>query len=222
MKGQKYIQRAIFAVLVLIFQIVLHSNSFAQIKAETKPELKVAGVELGNRESAREFLSKGFHPKIGEDKRAHYYFYNEWGTQVMRLTAPSVEDKYFITEIEVYRVSKKYRKRHFHLEETKYFQTESGIFIGFKQTAGFFLLAIENLGGINRFKPKNLIKLKGEPDERKKTDKKRETLTYEFSGIELSDKKTSANYRADYEFYKNKLRRFTLKITPEKIFAKEQ
>lgn len=223
MKKSKYYRLGIFLVLFAVFQIGLANYANAQESAEAKPEMSVIGIELGDRESAKKFLIDGFHPKVEEDGRASYYFYNRWGSQVMRLTAPSVEDKYFITEIEVYRVSKKYRTRHYQAKETKYFETENGIFIGFKQSAMYFLAAIENAGAINRYKIKNVINLKGEPDEHNKTDKKRETLQYKISDVKLSDGKTNVDYEATYKFYKNNLRGFTIKILPkEENLAKEK
>lgn len=223
MQKQKFYRLAGFLAMVTLLQFAFVVSSNAQDSEELKPEMKVVDIELGNRESAEKFLSNGYHPKVEEDGRASYYFYNEWGSQVMKLTAPSVEDKYFITEIEVYRVSEKYRDRHYQAKEIKYFQTENGIFIGFKQSAMYFFAGIKNAGSLNIVKPKNLVKIKGEPHVRNKADKKYETLIYKIPNIKLSDGKTDASYEASYEFYKDTLKRFTLKIVPdEKNLAKEK
>lgn len=223
MDRQKLYHLACLLAVAAIVQTMLTIDANAQDREGSTPEMSVVGIELGNRVSAEKFLTEGHHPQIGADGRASFYFYNVWGSQVMRLTAPSAEDKYFITEIEVFRVSRKYRKCHYMADEVKYFQTEGGVFIGFKQSAMYFLAAIENAGSINRFRPKNLIKIKGEPVARSKTGKKSETLVYRIPGITLSDKNATADYEAQYVFYKNKLKSFTLKISPvEKNLAREK
>lgn len=225
MQYQRFLRIVSLSAAVIIIQLAFAPTAEigAQDKIDRKPEMSVIGIELGNRASAEKFLTAGHHPQIGADGRASFYFYNVWGSQVMRLTAPSAEDKYFITEIEVFRVGRKYRKCHYMADEVKYFQTEGGVFIGFKQSAMYFLAAIENAGSVNRFRPKNLIKIKGEPAVRNKTGKKGETLVYRIPDITLSDKMTTADYEAHYQFYKNKLKSFTLKISPvEKNLAREK
>lgn len=212
MKKQNYYR---FALALLLFQIIFVSSGKAQNSGETKAEIGVAGIEIGNRESAEKFLKEGYSPRLEEDGRVAYYFYNKWGTQVMKLTANSLEDRYFITEIEVFRVSPKYRKNHFQAEDIKYFATECGIFIGFKQSAAFLIAGLENTGKINKFKPKNIISLKGEPAERTTEDKKSETLSYKIMNVKLADSTESLNYEETYEFYKDELKRFTLKIVME-------
>lgn len=203
-------------VVLVIFQIVLVTGLQAQEASETKADLSVAGIELGNRESAEKFLKDGYSPRIEEDGRVSYAFYNEWATQVMRLYAPSMEDKYFITEIEVYRVGRSYKERHFHLKDVELFQTDGGVFIGFKQSAAFLIAGIKNAGKINEFKPKHIVKQKGEPTERvEKPEEKRETLIYKTESIKLSDE-TTAKHEAEYEFYKDKLKKFRVKIESEK------
>jgi hypothetical protein len=207
---------SIVAVFVF-FQAIFVFTVKAQETAQIKPELKVAGIELGNRSLAEDFLKNGYSPRVEDDGRVAYYFYNKWANQVLKLSAPSIEDKYFITEIEVFRVNRKYRERHFQLEDTKFFETESGIFIGFKQSAMFLIAGIKNAGSTNEFKPKHIIKMQGEPTERIEPDKKYETLIYRIADLELKDEKTRVKYEAKYEFYKNKLKRFSLKIIPNPV-----
>lgn len=202
--------------LVVTFQLVFVLSIHAQDAEELKPELSVAGIELGNRESAKTFLKDGYSPRLEKDGKVGYYFYNKWANQVMRLSAPSMEDRYFITEIEVFRVSRKYQERHFQAKEYKFFETEGGIFIGFKQSAMFMIVGIKNAGKINQFKPKHIVEIKGEPTQRNKTDKKREAISYRVSSLKLSDNEASYSYEAEYEFYKNKLKRFKLKIKQNK------
>lgn len=214
-KRRVYSLASIFTAFVL-FQFILVISIQAQDRAESKPELSVAGIELGNRESAEKFLKSGFSPRLEKDGSVGYYFYNKWANQVMRLSAPSLEDKYFITEIEVFSVSRKYQKPHFQAKDHRYFETENGIFIGFKQSAMFLIVGLKNAGKINEFKPKHIVKIKGEPTTRNKMDKKREAISYKVPSVELSDSESSYNYEASYRFYKNKLKRFKIKIAQNK------
>lgn len=207
---KKFYSSAVFLLLFFVFVF----SSFAQ-NSEGKPEMSVVGIELGNRESAKKYLLAGHVPRVEEDGRASYYFYNEWGTQVMRLTVASVEDPYFITEIEVFAVGKSYTKRHYQDKENGLMMTENGIFIGFRQTAMNLIVGVKNAGKANTIGPGNVVKIKGEPKERIKPEEDREILTYEIPNIKLADEKT-ADYTASYEFYKKKLKRFSLKITPQK------
>jgi hypothetical protein len=217
MAMKKFYISAVFVVLLFTVKFV------AQEASEAKPEMSVAGIELGDRESAKKFLTDGYAPRIGEDGRVSYYFYNKWATQVMRLEAPSYDDRFFITGIEVFRVGESYRERHFQAEEIKLFETENRIFIGFKQSAAYLIAGVKNAGATNEFKSKHIVKLKGEPSERVATEEeKRETLVYRGASVELKDGRT-AGYEAEYEFYKDKLKRFRLQIEPEsaKLAEKE-
>lgn len=212
MYKQKYFRSAIVLSMFVVFQFIFVLSANAQDSPEMKPELSVAGIELGNRTSAENFLKDGYAPRFETDGRVGYYFYNKWANQVMKLIAPSMEDKYFITEIEVFKVSRKYQERHYQAEDIKFFETESGIFIGFKQSAMFLIAGIENAGSTNKVKTKNLLKIKGEPTEKIEVDKKKETFVYKIPNIKLSDNETDAEYTANYEFYKNELRKFSFKI----------
>lgn len=215
MNSRKYYRNVDILALIFVFQIAFFVSVNGQKLDAPNPDLNVVGIELGDRESAKKFLKTGFSPRMEKDGSVSYYFYNKWATQVMKLSAPSMNDRFYITEIEVFRVSRKYTKPHFHTEDIKYFSTENGIFIGFKQSAMFMIAGIKNAGTINRFKPKHIVKMKGEPDERNKMDKKSEILVYRTSGVALKDEQT-ASYEASYKFYKKKLTRFKLKISPEK------
>ncbi len=216
MKNKKFYSVISVVATFIIFQFIFVFSAVAQDSNEMKPELSVAGIELGNRKSAENFLKEGYSPRVENDGRVSYYFYNKWATQVMRLSAPSIEDKYFITEIEVFRIGRSYQERHFHTEEIKYFSTESGVFIGFKQSAGYLIAGIKNAGATNEIKPKTLIKIQGEPTEKVETDKKYETLSYSFPNVKLNDEEESVNYEAEYEFYKDKLKRFKLTFASNK------
>ncbi len=80
----------------------------------------------------------------------------------------------------------------------------------------FMIVGLKNTGKINEFKPKHIVEIKGEPTERSKTDKKREAISYKIPTMKLSDNEASFSYEADYQFYKNKLKRFKIKIVQNK------
>ncbi len=211
MKKQKLYRLVISLSLVVAFQFA--SVSFVKAQdAKAKPDMSVIGIELGNRAKAKEFLSQGYSPRQGADGRPTYYFYNEWGSQVMKLTAVSFDDPYFITEIEVYAVGKSYRERHYQADKIKFFETENNIFIGFKQSAMYFIAAVKNVGSRNTIGPKDVVEIIGEPNGRTKTDEKNEVITYEFSNVKLPSENSNVNYRASYEFYKKELKRFKIQI----------
>lgn len=207
---QKFYRLAVLASILLLFQFVQTAN--AQTESRGTPELSVVGVELGNRESAKEYLKTGHSPRPEPDGRASYYFYNEWGTQVMRLTVPSVDDPFFITEIEVFAVGESYQKTHYQDKENGLFITENGVFIGFRETAMYVLFAVKNAGKKNQIGPDSLVDIKGEPAERFESEQKREVLTYTIPGVKVKDAETPGTYTARYEFSKKKLRRFSFKI----------
>ena len=211
MQKHNFLRFSSVFLLFLLIQVANVSIVNAQ-KSENSPELSVAGIELGNRESAKKFLTSGYSPRPEEDGRASFYFYNEWGTQVMRLTADSMDDPYYLTEIEVFGVGESYTNTHYVAKDFGIFTTENGIFIGYKQSVASIIIGIPNVGRKNRIGPKDVIDIKGEPLEREKTDKDREFVTYEIPGVKLSDGSTAADYNARYEFYKKKLRRFSIKI----------
>lgn len=180
------------------------------------PDLSVAGVRLGDRRTAKAFL-EGSQPRIGEDSRPTYYFFNKSATQVIKLTGASFEDRFFITEIEVYKVGKSYTAPHFQAEKIGYFKTESGIFVGYRQSTASALIGIPNVDGKDRTGPKTVAKKLGEPTERL-AEGERETLIYKLPEIELADetgKTAKFAYTARYEFSDDKLKRIILKISPK-------
>ncbi len=208
---QKFYRLAAFSTFFLIFHVVNLSTINAQ-DSESTPEMSVVGVKLGDRESAKKYLLPGHLPRIDEEGRASYFFYNEWGTQVMRLTVVSVDDPYFVTEIEVMAVGESYRKKHYQDKENGLMMTENGIFIGFRQTAMNFIIGVRNAGKANTIGPGEVVKIKGEPETREKVGEKGEVFTYSISDVTLTDVDLKANYEARYEFAKNKLSKFSIKI----------
>lgn len=200
------IRKSILAVASLIaFSTVL----FAQTKAT--PEMSVAGIKLGDRESAKKFLD-GYQPRT-EEGTCTYYFYSSRGTVVMKLTAASCEDKYMITAIEAFAVDETYTKKHFVADDLGHFVTENGIFIGFRQSGSGLAMAmivgVPNVGRRNMIGPKDLVKIKGEPTERAK-DGKIETVKYSIDDVAVGDAKYK--YSGRYEFNGKELIRFEVRI----------
>lgn len=186
----------------------------AQQKQRPAPDTSVAGLQLGDRVSGKAFLGI-YQPRTDEDNLPKYYFYNGQGTTVMKITAASVEDPYFVTEIEVFRVGELYQKRHFFLKDLGHFVTESGIFIGFRQKAGNLALAmivgVPNIGRSNIIGPNDVVRRKGEPDSRAVKDKE-ETFEYHADSLTVGD--SNYKYSANYRFHDRKLWQFVLKLEP--------
>ena len=200
-------------LLTTLSMAILTAGIIAQTKVV--PELSVAGVKLGDRDSAKKFLD-GYQPRT-EEGTCTYYFYSSRGTVVMKLTAASCEDKYMITAIEAFAVDETYKKKHFVAENLGHFVTESGIFIGFRQTGGGLAIAlivgVPNLARNNMIGPKDVVKIKGEPATRIK-DGKNETITYKIDGVTVGDAKYG--YSSRYEFIGKELERFEFRIDPIK------
>lgn len=212
MLKQRYYRLALGLAMIA----VLGFTAPAQEKS-VAPELSVAMVKLGDRASAKAFL-KDYQARQAEDGRPIYYFYNKFANQVMKLTGASFDDRFLITEIEVYRVGKSYQAPHFQAEKIAYFKTEKDIFIGYKQSTASMITGIPNVDGKDTTGPKTVIKKMGAPTEDVKTDEK-EMLVYNLPNIEIADengKTNKFNYSAQYEFAEGKLKRFTLKISAEK------
>lgn len=206
-----------FCFLVFCLAVFFAASVNAQEEKKISPDLSVAGVKLGSRATAREFL-KNFQPTFGEDSRPAYYFYNKFANQVMKLTGASVEDRFFIVEIEVYRVGKSYRAGHFQAEKISHFKTEKDIFIGYKQSKASAWTGIPNVDGKDMVGSKTVVKKIGEPTERTK-DGEKEVLIYRVPEIEIADengKTASFGYSAQYEFNDGRLKRYVLKISPMK------
>jgi hypothetical protein len=204
-----------FSVL-LLFLLMLNVAASGQEKT-VMPEISVNGIRLGNRASAKAFLEK-YAPTTDETGRPVYYFYNDPGTQVLKLTAESFEDPFYLVEIEVYGVGENYQRAHFYLKDTNFFITESKIFIGYRQSVASMIIGIPNVSRGDMIGPKDLTKRKGEPSEVTK-DGEKEVLTYNFPNFELADEngvKRSFNYTATYQFIRRKLRKFSFKISPIK------
>ena len=211
-----------FLPLIFGFCLLFAFSAEAQEERAVEPEMSVAGLKLGGTPATKEFLT-AYSPRQGEDGRPEYFFYNKFGTQVMKLTAESYESPYFITEIEVFAVGRSYMNTHHVARQIGYFVTENGIFIGYRQSALALLVGIPNVAREDRIGPKDVVKKKGTPASRTKTGDT-EVLIYDLPNIALEEnaenpaQRSAAqkfDYQARYEFRKNKLKRFHLKITAQ-------
>lgn len=202
-------------LVALVAALLLFTGTFAQ---DTKPDTAIAGVELGDRESAKSLL-KDYQPTFGDDGRPEYYFYNEFADQVVKFTARSWEDPQLITDIEVYAVTDKYRSPHFQLKEIGYFKTTNELFIGYKQSSmsllSAFTIGVQDPGGKNRVREGRVQKLFGEPDETVE-EEGRVTLVYRKSGLTTKDLEGPLAYEAAYSFRKGKLKKMSISVKPAK------
>jgi hypothetical protein len=191
----------------------------AQI-SRPEPEMTVSGFRLGEEDANRALLQNYALRYDNEREQPKYFFYNEYGTQVMTVTAHSKERPHFVVAIEVFAVGRTYQNKHYQLKEEDFFTTESGFFIGARQSATSMLFAAPNVT-----RPKEVIKKKGAP-ERDEKDGKARTLFYQFNAENSaaqqesvmkkaalnSAAKFSGAYKAEYRFVKDKLQRFSISI----------
>ncbi len=206
------IKSVFFAVLCCAL-IVFAASSASSQTTQPEPELSIAGLRLGDEESAKAVL-QNYSPRYDADlNRPKYFFYNGYGNQVMSVTAHSKEHPFLIVAIEVFAVGESYQKKHFQMKETKSFMSESGFFIGARPSATSLIFAIPNVTG-----PKEVMKKKGLPQADEKSDKVR-TLRYQIGAVkELEAQAASLKnvdfgaYTAEYRFYKNKLSRFSIAV----------
>ncbi len=209
------------SVAIFTFLIIAATGILGQSREKTPgPDVSVAGVRLGDRDSAKKFLD-GYQYRT-DGGVPTYYFYNSHVTTVLKLTGASFEDPYFINEIEVYKVGQEYQAKHFVLEKMGHFLTESGIHVGFRQSgadiAFSLTVGIPGVVGDSITHAKYVIKKVGEPTSRAKVGEE-ETLDYRVDNFALptgdeAGRGQKYTYTAQYRFYKNKLNRFTMKIVP--------
>ncbi len=203
-----------YFIVSLLFSLSIAGTLSAQATAGV-PDMSVAGVKLGDRESAKKFLD-GYQPRTDEGT-CTYYFYNSRATSVLKLTSASLDEPYFITALEVYEVGDDYRNRHFVAEKFGRFLTESNVFVGYHQSgrdmAVSLLVGIPNLTRTNSIGPNDILKKKGRPLEHTTTGKV-DLLRFQFDDIKVPDSTAAFRYIAEYKFYKRELTRFSMKITP--------
>lgn len=200
MKEKKFFRAAIFAAVFAAFVFT--------VSAQRKIDLSIAGVKLGDRASARDFLEE-YSWSLDEKGRPVFGFYNKSRTEVVRFVAASEADLYFIVEMELFAVNEKYRGLHYRLEKIDSFETENGVFVDLRQSATSLIFGVPN-----RIDKKDLISQKGAPNSETKKNK-RDVLSYELKDFEISENKSKTNYSASYEFYKNTLKKISLKISVE-------
>ena len=207
------LMKSVFFVLLCFVLIVSAANQASAQAAQSEPELSVAGFRLGDEESAKNIL-RNYSPRYETDlNQPKYFFYNNYGTQVMSVTAHSKERPFLVVAVEVFAVGESYQKKHFQMKETNSFISDSGFFIGARPSATSLMFAIPNITG-----PKEIIKKEGQPQTDEKTAKVR-TLRYQFGTVKeleareakLKDVNFGA-YTAEYRFYKNKLSRFSIAV----------
>ena len=215
MTRQRYFRLALCLCLITALQFLYAAH------AQTKnPEMSVAGIKLGDRASAKAFLADYTPRQLdGDDKRPAFFFYNKFGTQVLKLVGASQDDPYFITEIEVFSVGKSYQTKHYVAQKIGFFETENKIFIGYQQSVASMLIGLPGVSRNDMVGPKDVIKKKGEPTEHNKTGDD-ETVIYNLPDIQIADgdKTNRFQYTANYEFHKNKLKKFSFKIAPKTVF----
>lgn len=179
-------------------------------------DMSVAGLSLGDRESGKAVLAE-YLPRTTESGPA-YFFYNKNADTVMKVIAASPDDRFFVTEIEVYAVDESYRSRHFQMEKVARFATESGVFIGWHQSgkgiAATLIIGSPYPLGINSISTKDIIRRYGEPTARTK-DGKVEALEYRLPATKLAAESAARyEYGASFEFRKGDLRRFSIRLIP--------
>lgn len=205
----------IVLLTLLAFSITLANLSATAQTVRPEPELGVADFRIGGDEEKTKTLLQNYSPrydnKLGQPK---YFFYNEYGNQVMSLTGHSRERPYLIVAIEAFAVGESYQNKHFQMKDRSSFMTESGFFIGARPSATSLIFAIPNVT-----RPNGVIEKKGAPDADEKIDKNVRTLRYQIGEVkELEAKEANLNginfgsYTAEYRFYKNKLTRFSIAV----------
>ena len=206
--------KSIFYIAAVIILTVAGSGSATAQIARPEPELSVADFRIGGDERAAQSRLQGYSPRydneLGQPK---YFFYNEYGTQVMTLTGYSRERPHLIVAIDVFAVGESYRKTHFQMKDRAAFVSESGFFIGARPSATSLIIGIPNVTG-----PKEVAKKQGTPATDEKDDKVR-TLRYQSNEVKELEAKESkfkgvnfGSYKAEYRFYKNKLSRMTITV----------
>ena len=197
------------AFFVLSFFAV---SAFSQTSVG-KPELSVAGFKLGEEDATKAKL-QGYSPRydneLGQPK---YFFYNEYGTQVMAITCYSRERPFLVVGIEVFAVGESYKNTHYQMKGVNSFASESGFYIGEKPSATSLIFAIPNVTGA-----KEIIKKLGTPEADEKSDKTRVLRFHinEVKALETSEAKNRGvnfgAYTAQFRFVKNRLRRFSIAV----------
>lgn len=206
--------KCVFMTTAFFILTIIGGFSVSAQKARTEPELCVAGFCLGANEEAVKTKLQGFSPRYDNERRQpKYFFYNQYGNQVMAITALSKERPFLIVGVEVFAVDDSYRTKHYQMKDTAAFTSESGFFIGLRPSTGSMIFGVPNSSG-----PKEVIKKKGQPDSDEKPEKFR-ILRYKLGAVkelETPDAKAKnidfGAYTAEYRFYKNSLRHLIITV----------
>ncbi len=200
------LKTVLFTVAFFVLMFVADTSVWSQT---TQPELCVSGICLGENEQTAKETLQGFSPRYDNElHQPKYFFYNQYGNQVMSVTGYSQERPFLIVGLEVFAVDESYQKKHYQMDRN--FMTESGFFIGLRPSATSMVFGIPNTTG-----PKEVIKKKGQPVADEKPEKLR-VLRYKLNEVgkleteAKADRVNFGSYTAEYRFYKNNLRHFIL------------
>ncbi len=186
---------------------------WSQTPAAT-PELSVAGFKLGDEETAKKML-QGYSPRYDNERsQPKYFFYNEYGTQVMTITCFSRERPFLVVGVEVFAVGESYQNKHYQMKSVNSFVSASGFYIGEKPSAKSLIFAIPNVTSA-----KEIIKKLGTPEADEKTAQKVRVLRYRLDKVPEIETPAAKNkginygvYTAQFRFVKNRLRRFSIAV----------
>lgn len=194
------------------FMLAVTANS--AYSQTVKPELSVAGFRLGDEAAAKNRL-QGYSPRYDNElNQPKYFFYNEYGTQVMAITCYSREKPFLVVAIEVFAVGESYLNKHFQMKGVNAFVSGEGFYIGEKPSATSLIFAVPNITGA-----KDVIKKLGAPESDEKSDEKVRVLRYRLNEVpELKNSESNSAgtnfgaYTAQFRFVKNRLRRFSIAV----------
>ena len=190
--------------------LVLSLSAVSTFSQTAKPELSVAGFRLGDEDATKSKL-QGYSPRYDNElSQPKYFFYNEYGNQVMTITCLSKERPFLVVGIEVFAVGESYQNKHFQMKGVNSFVSESGFYIGEKPSATSLIFAVPNVTGA-----KNVIKKLGAPEGDEKGEKNVRTLRYRLSEVKELAATNAVNfgaYTAQFRFVKNRLRRFSIAV----------
>lgn len=204
----------VFAVSTFFTLMILAEAAVCAQTAPVAPERCVSGFCLGENEETAKAKLAGYSPRFdNERQQPRYFFYNEYGNQVMSVTGYSKQRPFLIVGIEVFAVDNSYQKKHFQMKDVAAFTTENGFFIGQRPSATSLIFGVANQTG-----PKDVMKKQGKPVADEKPDKVR-TLRYKFDeakNLETPEAKAKrvnfGAYTAEYRFYKNNLRHLIIAV----------
>ncbi len=207
------LKSVLFGLTSFILIGFAHSSVLSQTTGP-KSELCVAEICLGDNEEKVKTILQSYSPRYDNELRQpKYYFYNNYGNQVLAVTAHSRQHPYVIVGIEAFGVGESYQKTHYQMKEINSFITESGFFIGARPSVTSMMFAIPNVT-----KPNGVIKKKGQPTVDEKVKKVR-TIRYKIDRVKELETQAAetkkinfSSYTAEYQFVKNKLRRFSISV----------